>query len=42
MDASNAPPGCVTPLPKDPDQSALAIKTAIERQTRSKDGRHHR
>ncbi|MDO8872158.1 MAG: coenzyme F420-0:L-glutamate ligase [Methanoregula sp.] len=31
VDASNAPPGCVTPLPKDPDKSALAIKTAIER-----------
>jgi coenzyme F420-0:L-glutamate ligase len=31
VDASNAPPGCVTPLPKDPDRSALAIKTAIER-----------
>jgi coenzyme F420-0:L-glutamate ligase/coenzyme F420-1:gamma-L-glutamate ligase len=30
VDASNAPPGCVTPLPKDPDRSALAIKTAIE------------
>jgi coenzyme F420-0:L-glutamate ligase len=31
VDASNAPPGCVTPLPKDPDKSALAVKTAIER-----------
>ena len=31
VDASNAPPGCVTPLPKNPDQSALAIKTSIER-----------
>ena len=30
VDASNAPPGCVTPLPKNPDQSALAIKAAIE------------
>jgi len=30
VDASNAPLGCVTPLPKNPDQSALAIKTAIE------------
>ena len=31
VDASNAPPGCVTPLPKNPDQSALAIKAAIDR-----------
>jgi coenzyme F420-0:L-glutamate ligase len=31
VDASNAPAGCVTPLPKDPDQSALAIKAVIER-----------
>ena len=31
VDASNAPPGCVTPLPKDPDGSALAIKACIER-----------
>jgi coenzyme F420-0:L-glutamate ligase/coenzyme F420-1:gamma-L-glutamate ligase len=31
VDASNAPPGCVTPLPKNPDQSALAIKASIER-----------
>ena len=31
VDVSNAPPGCVTPLPKDPDQSALAIKTFFER-----------
>jgi coenzyme F420-0:L-glutamate ligase len=31
VDASNAPPGCVTPLPADPDQSALAIKEAIEK-----------
>jgi coenzyme F420-0:L-glutamate ligase len=30
VDASNAPPGCVTPLPSDPDQSALSIKKAIE------------
>jgi len=30
VDASNAPPGCVTPLPKNPDQSALSIKNAIE------------
>jgi coenzyme F420-0:L-glutamate ligase len=32
VDASNAPPGCVTPLPKNPDQSALSIKKAIEDQ----------
>ena len=31
VDASNAPPGCVTPLPKNPDQSALTIKAFIER-----------
>lgn len=31
VDASNAPTGCVTPLPKNPDQSALAIKALIER-----------
>jgi coenzyme F420-0:L-glutamate ligase / coenzyme F420-1:gamma-L-glutamate ligase len=31
VDASNAPAGCVTPLPKNPDQSALAIKSFIER-----------
>ncbi len=30
VDASNAPPGCVTPLPADPDQSAVGIKAAIE------------
>lgn len=30
VDASNAPPGCVTPLPKNPDQSAIAIKAAID------------
>lgn len=29
VDASNAPPGCVTPLPADPDRSALAIRAAI-------------
>ena len=36
VDASNAPPGCVTPLPKNPDQSALSIKNAIEDQCRVK------
>jgi coenzyme F420-0:L-glutamate ligase / coenzyme F420-1:gamma-L-glutamate ligase len=34
VDASNAPPGCVTPLPADPDQSAIAIKAAIENKAR--------
>ena len=38
VDASNAPPGCVTPLPKNPDQSALAIKSVIERRYRVKMG----
>jgi coenzyme F420-0:L-glutamate ligase / coenzyme F420-1:gamma-L-glutamate ligase len=33
VDASNAPPGCVTPLPADPDRSALAIKTTLEKQS---------
>ena len=33
VDASNAPPGCVTPLPKNPDQSALAIKNSIGEKT---------
>jgi coenzyme F420-0:L-glutamate ligase len=32
VDASNAPPGCVTPLPVDPDASATAIKVSIERE----------
>ena len=31
VDASNAPPGCVTPLPKNPDGSAVAIKAFFER-----------
>ncbi len=30
VDASNAPPGCVTPLPKNPDLSAVTIKAYIE------------
>src|SRR5512136_1528527 len=30
VDASNAPPGCVTPLPADPDRSAHAIKKTVE------------
>jgi coenzyme F420-0:L-glutamate ligase len=38
VDASNAPPGCVTPLPKNPDHSALTIKNAIENQTGARIG----
>jgi len=38
VDASNAPPGCVTPLPEDPDKSAVAIKDEIERVTGAKVG----
>jgi coenzyme F420-0:L-glutamate ligase len=30
VDASNAPPGCVTPLPTNPDESARRIKGAVE------------
>ena len=30
VDASNAPPGCVTPLPADPNGSALRIRNEIE------------
>ncbi len=33
VDASNAPTGCVTPLPADPDASARRIKQAVERET---------
>jgi coenzyme F420-0:L-glutamate ligase/coenzyme F420-1:gamma-L-glutamate ligase len=33
VDASNAPLGCVTPLPKNPDHSALTIKHTIEAMT---------
>ena len=33
VDASNAPLGCVTPLPENPDHSALTIKHAIEDRT---------
>jgi coenzyme F420-0:L-glutamate ligase / coenzyme F420-1:gamma-L-glutamate ligase len=33
VDASNAPPGCVTPLPADPDRSAQAIKATIEKKS---------
>ena len=38
VDASNAPPGCVTPLPVDPDASARTIKQAVERETGAKIG----
>jgi coenzyme F420-0:L-glutamate ligase len=38
VDASNAPLGCVTPLPRDPDRSALAIKNAIYEQCRARIG----
>jgi coenzyme F420-0:L-glutamate ligase len=31
VDASNAPPGCVTPLPKDPNRSARIVQEAIGR-----------
>jgi len=38
VDASNAPLGCVTPLPKNPDQSALTIKNTIEIKTGARIG----
>lgn len=38
VDASNAPPGCVTPLPVDPDASALRFKRAVEQATGAKIG----
>jgi coenzyme F420-0:L-glutamate ligase/coenzyme F420-1:gamma-L-glutamate ligase len=38
VDASNAPVGCVTPLPGNPDHSALTIKHAIQDQTGVKIG----
>ena len=38
VDASNAPPGCVTPLPADPDGSAIAIRQAIEGRTGARIG----
>jgi coenzyme F420-0:L-glutamate ligase/coenzyme F420-1:gamma-L-glutamate ligase len=38
VDASNAPLGCVTPLPENPDQSALTIKHAIEDRTGARIG----
>jgi coenzyme F420-0:L-glutamate ligase len=38
VDASNAPPGCVTPLPADPDGSARTIGETIKRTTGAKIG----
>ncbi len=38
VDASNAPLGCVTPLPADPDRSALTIKKAVEVQCKVRIG----
>jgi coenzyme F420-0:L-glutamate ligase len=38
VDASNAPPGCVTPLPKDPDASARRIREDIRLATGSEIG----
>ncbi|HII97951.1 MAG TPA: coenzyme F420-0:L-glutamate ligase [Methanoregula sp.] len=38
VDASNAPPGCVTPLPKDPNASAWRIRNEIEQATGAKIG----
>ena len=32
VDASNAPAGCVTPLPEDPDGSAYGIKKIVEKE----------
>jgi coenzyme F420-0:L-glutamate ligase/coenzyme F420-1:gamma-L-glutamate ligase len=36
VDGSNAPKGCLVPLPADPDASALRIRGEIERQTGKK------
>jgi coenzyme F420-0:L-glutamate ligase len=33
VDASNAPPGCVTPLPVDPDKSASFFRNAVKKLT---------
>jgi coenzyme F420-0:L-glutamate ligase len=38
VDASNAPPGCVTPLPVNPDESARTIRQGVERATGAKIG----
>ncbi len=36
VDGSNAPPGCLVPLPADPDASAARIRREIEQQTGKK------
>jgi len=36
VDGSNAPPGCLVPLPEDPDKSAVRIRTAIGQQCGAK------
>lgn len=38
VDASNAPPGCVTPLPVNPNESARRIKEEIQKSTGAKIG----
>jgi coenzyme F420-0:L-glutamate ligase len=38
VDASNAPPGCVTPLPANPDASARRIRNEIEQASGAKIG----
>ncbi|HVP97531.1 coenzyme F420-0:L-glutamate ligase [Methanoregula sp.] len=38
VDASNAPPGCIVPLPKDPDGSAVRIKGEIFRRCHARIG----
>ena len=38
VDASNAPPGCVTPLPKDPDGTARTIQSEIGQRCNAKIG----
>lgn len=32
VDGSNAPPGCLVPLPKNPDSSAVRIRQSVEKQ----------
>jgi coenzyme F420-0:L-glutamate ligase / coenzyme F420-1:gamma-L-glutamate ligase len=38
VDASNAPPGCVTPLPANPDESSRRIQLEVEQATGAKIG----
>jgi len=38
VDASNAPPGCIVPLPRDPDASAVRIKDEIARRCHARIG----